>query len=79
VDDILDVIGSEAKTGKAKGSDERLGKRTYVSAFGLERARELAQESHELTRAALSRAGELLPGDTSSLEHVTDFVYARES
>jgi geranylgeranyl diphosphate synthase, type II len=79
VDDILDVTGSEAKTGKPKGSDERLGKRTYVSAFGLERARELAHQSHELTRAALGRAGDVLPGDMTSLEQVTDFVYARES
>jgi geranylgeranyl diphosphate synthase type II len=79
VDDILDVTGSEAKTGKSKGSDERLGKRTYVSAFGLEKARELAHESHELARAALERARALLPGDPASLEQVTDFVYARES
>ena len=28
VDDILDVIGSEATLGKPQGSDERRGKRT---------------------------------------------------
>ena len=37
VDDILDVTGSEEETGKPAGADERLGKRTYVSVFGLER------------------------------------------
>jgi geranylgeranyl diphosphate synthase type II len=79
VDDILDVTGSEAQTGKHQGSDERLGKRTYVSAFGLERARELARDSYELTRSALGQVRELLPGETISLEQVTDFVYARES
>ena len=42
VDDILDVTGSEDEMGKPRGSDERLGKRTYVSVFGLERARALA-------------------------------------
>jgi len=79
VDDILDVTGSEAKTGKPQGSDERLGKRTYVSAFGLDRARELAQASRDATLAALERARGLLTGETSALEQVAEFVYARES
>jgi len=42
VDDILDVAGDEQAIGKPSGSDERHGKATYVSVFGLERARELA-------------------------------------
>ena len=46
VDDILDVTGSDEQLGKPHGSDERHGKLTYVSLFGLERARELAAESH---------------------------------
>ena len=46
VDDILDVTGSDEELGKPSGSDERHGKLTYVSAFGLDRARELASESH---------------------------------
>ena len=46
VDDILDVTGSDEQLGKPSGSDERHGKLTYVSLFGLERARELAAESH---------------------------------
>jgi geranylgeranyl diphosphate synthase type II len=78
VDDILDVTGSQEETGKRQGGDERLGKRTYVSVFGLGRARELAHESHDQTRAALARAREQLPGDTMSLEQITDFVYLRE-
>ena len=40
VDDILDVIGEEAKLGKRAGSD--VAKATYPSAFGLERSREIA-------------------------------------
>ena len=35
VDDILDVTGSDAELGKRQGSDERHGKATYVSVFGL--------------------------------------------
>ena len=55
VDDILDVTGSDEELGKPQGSDERHGKVTYVSLFGLERARELAAESHANARAALGR------------------------
>ena len=37
VDDILDVTGSDEELGKPHGSDERHGKLTYVSLFGLGR------------------------------------------
>jgi len=73
VDDILDVTGDEAELGKTRGSDERLGKATYVSAFGLERARELAKESHAGARAALDRA----EGDTDKLGHIADYILTR--
>ena len=57
VDDILDVTGTDDALGKPRGSDERHGKRTYVSEFGIERARELAAESHRTAREALAAAG----------------------
>jgi geranylgeranyl diphosphate synthase type II len=76
VDDILDVTGSEAALGKTRGSDERLGKRTYVSEFGLARARELAAESHRNARAALGRAA---PGGAIELEQIADFIATRTS
>jgi geranylgeranyl diphosphate synthase type II len=79
VDDILDVTGSEEEMGKPSGSDERLGKRTYVSVFGLDRARELAGHSHERARAALDQARGELPDDASDLRQVTDFMYYRNS
>ena len=53
VDDILDVTGSEDTLGKQQGADVRLGKRTYVTEFGLDGARRLADESHERARGAL--------------------------
>ena len=56
VDDILDVTGDEAEIGKPRGSDERHGKATYVSVHGLERARELARDSHGKARTALAEA-----------------------
>jgi geranylgeranyl diphosphate synthase, type II len=73
VDDILDVTGSDEELGKPHGSDERHGKVTYVSLFGLEKARELAAASHQQARQALGEA----EGDTADLERVTDFIYTR--
>jgi geranylgeranyl diphosphate synthase type II len=73
VDDILDVTGDEAELGKPRGSDERLGKPTYVSVFGLDRARELARESHGKARAALAQA----EGDTTTLGRIADYILTR--
>jgi geranylgeranyl diphosphate synthase, type II len=75
VDDILDVTGSEQELGKPRGSDERHGKLTYVSLFGLGRARELAAASHSKAREALAE----IAGQTGDLELITDFIYTRQS
>jgi geranylgeranyl diphosphate synthase, type II len=74
VDDILDVTGSPESLGKPQGSDERLGKRTYVSEFGLDGARRLAGESHDRARAALGAAA---PAGAAELAHITDFIADR--
>jgi geranylgeranyl diphosphate synthase type II len=73
VDDILDVTGSDEELGKPHGSDERHGKLTYVSLFGLERARELAAESHRKAHEALSAVSD----DPRDLSRITDFIYTR--
>ena len=75
VDDILDVTGSDEELGKPQGSDERHGKLTYVSLFGLERARELAAESHAKARAALAE----VEGETADLALITDFIRTRQA
>jgi geranylgeranyl diphosphate synthase, type II len=74
VDDILDVTGSPETLGKQQGSDERLGKRTYVTEFGLDGARALAAESHARARAALALAA---PDTGADLEQITDFIATR--
>jgi geranylgeranyl diphosphate synthase type II len=74
VDDILDVTGSEETLGKQQGSDERLGKRTYVTEFGLDGARTLADESHERARDALRSAA---PVGATELEQIADFIATR--
>jgi geranylgeranyl diphosphate synthase, type II len=73
VDDILDVTESDERLGKPHGSDERHGKLTYVSLFGLERARELAAESHAKASEALAGAS----GDTGDLRRVADYIFTR--
>jgi geranylgeranyl diphosphate synthase type II len=93
VDDILDVTGTDDALGKPRGSDERHGKQTYVSEFGIDRARELAAESHATAVRALSEAAERTPAAvgagtqrdrhgeqaTDELERIADFIYTRTS
>jgi geranylgeranyl diphosphate synthase type II len=76
VDDILDVTGTDDALGKPQGSDERHGKRTYVSEFGLPEARTMAQASHVKARAALAAAA---PDGAPELEQITDFILLRTS
>ncbi len=77
VDDILDVTGTDAALGKPRGSDERHGKLTYVTRYGLDGARAMAGESHRNARAALSRATAGAGAD--ELEQITDFIAHRTS
>jgi len=87
VDDILDVTGTDDELGKPRGSDERHGKRTYVSEYGMDRARELAAQSHRTARESLAQAARRAPAhgahapaaSTRELEQITDFVYTRSS
>jgi geranylgeranyl diphosphate synthase type II len=76
VDDILDVTGTDDALGKPQGSDERHGKRTYVTEFGLEGARTLAERSHRQARASLAQAA---PDGAPELEQITDFIATRTS
>ncbi len=84
VDDILDVTGTDDALGKPSGSDVRHGRHTYVSEFGIERARQLAADSHRAAREALSEAARAQAHSAeapapSELEQITDFIYTRSS
>ena len=76
VDDILDVTGTDADLGKPQGSDERHGKLTYVSQYGVDGARRMAADSHRNARGALERAA---GGQAAELQQITDFIYTRPS
>ena len=67
------MTGSDEQLGKPHGSDERHGKVTYVSLFGLDRARELAAESHRKATESLAEAG----GDTGDLRQIADYIFTR--
>jgi geranylgeranyl diphosphate synthase type II len=75
VDDVLDETGSDATLGKPAGSDVRQGRRTYVSALGLDGARERAERCERTARAELAR----LPGETGPLVAVLEQVARRRS
>ena len=75
VDDILDVVGEEASTGKSRGSDQRHGKLTYASLFGMERAHELATESLAGAERALAETD----AQTDDLARITRFIHARQT
>jgi geranylgeranyl diphosphate synthase type II len=74
VDDILDVTGTDDALGKPQGSDERHGKRTYVTHHGLDGARRLARECHAAARSSLRGAA---PKGAPELEQITDFILTR--
>lgn len=73
-DDILDVTGDEALLGKHTGSDERSEKATYPALYGLDISKELAAKAAENAKAVL----EDLPGDTTFLAWLADYIVTRQ-
>jgi len=56
-DDILDVVGEDARMGKRRGSDARQKRLTYPALFGLSAARERARVAVRDAVAALAEFG----------------------
>lgn len=75
VDDVLDVVGDEAKLGKHVGADEARGKVTAVAVHGLDGARALAAQHVEKALAALGPFGE----DGALLAAIAQEMLGRES
>jgi geranylgeranyl pyrophosphate synthase len=57
VDDILDVVGTDAQLGKTAGKDAASGKLTYPALVGLTRSKQLAAEAAARADAALTQLG----------------------
>jgi farnesyl diphosphate synthase len=73
-DDILDVTGDSAVTGKHSQADSALNKPTFPSILGLEESR---QRAIKLRNDALT-ALENLPGDTSIMAWLAHYVISRD-
>ncbi|MGE5675429.1 MAG: polyprenyl synthetase family protein [Mycobacterium leprae] len=71
-DDVLDVIGDAAKTGKGVGRDAKLDKSTYVSHFGLDGAIARARAEVDAAKAALHIFGERAAVLTALAQFVVD-------
>ncbi len=75
VDDILDATGTAEELGKTPGKDEASGKVTYVSLYGLDRAREIADEARARVEARLSA----LRADTALLAELVATIRERRA
>jgi farnesyl diphosphate synthase len=74
-DDLLDVTSSAEKTGKAVGKDGEQGKATFVSTYGVSRARD---EAHKLARRA-AKTAQPYETDAPELSALPLFLLDRES
>jgi geranylgeranyl diphosphate synthase type II len=74
-DDILDVEGSTAQIGKQAGADAAKRKATYPALFGLEFARERADDLLARALTAIERFGR----EANILRAVAEYVVRREA
>jgi len=74
-DDILDVVGDELEIGKPIGSDEKNLKTTYPSLFGLDKARQLAEETVRVCIDSLEGFG----AEADFLRYLAGYLLSRSS
>lgn len=72
-DDILDVMGDTALMGKTLGKDKEQDKLTFVSLYGLDKAKEIAQELIDEAKGALESFGD----KADELKELADFIISR--
>lgn len=73
-DDILDIESSTEVLGKTQGADQALNKPTYPALLGLDGARRKALELCAEARQALAA----VPGDTTTLAWLADYIISRD-
>jgi geranylgeranyl pyrophosphate synthase len=74
-DDLLDVTATTEDLGKTAGKDEIAEKATYPKLYGLEKARQMAVETHARTCAALEK----IKQNTGILRDIADFILTRRN
>ena len=72
-DDILDVIGDSKLMGKTLGKDALQDKLTFVSLYGLDQAKKIAQDLISQAKEAISHFGD----KAKNLCDLADFIIAR--
>jgi len=73
-DDILDVIGNTAETGKSAHTDEERHKPTFPSLIGLKSSQIRASELRDESLACLDK----IPGDTTLLARLAEYMISRD-
>lgn len=74
VDDILDIVGDEAKLGKKVGSDIDNNKSTYPSLIGLEKSKQIANDLIEEAKTKIS----YMDGSNEFLNGLAEYIIDRE-
>ncbi len=72
-DDILDVIGTAEQLGKPIGSDDKNGKPTYASFYGVDKAEAFVKEYSDRAKASLEPFG----AAADDLKELTDLLSGR--
>ena len=74
-DDLLDVTSHAGVLGKTPGKDVQAEKATYISLYGIEKAREMAQKVHAEALEKLAA----LDRDAALLKEIADYVLYRKN
>jgi len=74
-DDVLNMVGTREELGKDAGTDEKRGKKTYPSFFGINGARQLGEECVE---RAVNRL-ESFDHQADPLRHIATYIIERRN
>ncbi len=74
-DDILDVEGNQELMGKKLQKDEAQGKATFVSIYGLDKAKEIAHDLIKEAKASIAIFGT----KAQTLQDLADFIIERQN
>jgi len=72
-DDVLNMVGTREELGKDAGTDEKRGKQTYPSFFGVDGARTLGEECVQRAIERLESFGK----QADPLRHIAAYIMAR--
>lgn len=74
IDDILDCTSDAETLGKPIGSDDKNNKTTFVTLYGIEGAKKIAES---LTESAIKTLGEI-EGKTETIKELTEYLLKRK-